>query len=154
MGIFHDFSSPPVTLALSAILGCAVLSACDSTQPQASNVDPLWTQWVQGLIDNHPDAGEHQLAVANRALESGEVSYEDYSTALYNAFECIEARGVILDPPVEDQRENGLPILVWSFTVEGDPNIYDQVRAAVDWCRSQESLLVEILYFGQPAAQD
>jgi hypothetical protein len=141
-------------LAFSALLGCAVLSACDDARSQSSTVDPLWTQWVQGLIDNHPDAGEHQLAVANRALESDEVSYEDYSTALENAFECIELRGVTIDPPMEGHLENGLPILVWSFPAGDDPYTYDQVRAAVDWCRSQESLLVEILYFGQPAAQD
>lgn len=145
MGIFRN---------LSAILGCAVLSACGGAPSGPSYVDPLWTQWVQGLIDNHPDAGEFQLTVANRALKSSEVSYEDYATALDNAFECIGLREIALDPPMEGHLENGLPILVWSFPPSDDPDTYDQVRAAVDWCRSQESALVEILYFGQPAAQD
>jgi hypothetical protein len=142
-----------------ATLAAVTLTACahtGPTSPTAADGDYA-TQWREHYADLksiYPNAGDSALAIASKALDSGELGYDDYHRAAENFMDCAEAAGLHMNPLEEGQKVQGMALIGWSMAIPGDDAEAERQQALADSCYDSELAVVEVLYKSQPVAND
>lgn len=108
--------------------------------------DPLleFRSWVRFFLDDPAlEMSDAQRAMVERALDAGEVPFEDYRAALDATFACFDAAGVSYfeDPPMDGP----IPMIVYGY----GPEAPDEVSTA---CIERNSGAIEAVYQNQPTA--
>jgi hypothetical protein len=135
---------------LAAFAGLAILGGCASSTPSPSRsvaVDDFAAVAQSALGDAQASgASTAQLALIERALAHGEVTFSDVQEAVDATIECFEAAGIRYKEfaPVDDHG-----ILYPSYAFEGE-----QETAVADECIHTNSDYIEMLYMRQPAAME
>lgn len=132
-------------IAAGAILtGCSGTALTTTPSPPGEDFAAL----AQSALEDARASGatEAQLALIERAVALGEVTFADVDEAVQGTFACFESAGVryqVLAP------RNDQGVLYPSYTFEGGDK-----TAAADECIHTNSDFVEVLYMRQPIATE
>ena len=128
------------------------LVACGSgpaPQPSPTTALGSFQLLAQGYLDKAEEQGysEEQVAIVKRAVETGEVTFEDYKTSLSSALACVTDAGIYNEMyPVDESR--GFPYIDYFIqgTETGNPT--------ADACIREDFEAIEALYQMQPSSVD
>jgi hypothetical protein len=141
----------PALLVLGGTLVLAV-SGCGTPEPAPGPSN--FAEYAQAVLDDARASGasEAQLAILERAVATGEISFEDASVANDATIECLVDAGFTVSAQV-DETVPGFPVP--GFTA-GRPTSMteDQGDASLSSCESRENFFVNMMYQTQPAADE
>ena len=144
----------PHASLMAALVATAVLlvSACsgDSAAPPAQDGARPDAPPVEERVRNHPhydSASEEQLAI----LDDGEVTFEEYESAVARSLACMEDAGIAVQGPrkVEDR---GFTELNYSHSASSPGRTDEETLAVSDACLHEHSMIVELIYQTSPTA--
>lgn len=151
----HNRSRLWSAIALGPVLlGLAACSDGPSSAGDSGDYTTDWRDHYSDLRAQYPAASNEALAIAEAALTSGELTYDDYRSAAERFMDCAEAAGLHMNALEEGQTVQGMALIGWSMAIPGDDAEAERHQALADSCYDKEFAVVEVLYKSQPIAND
>jgi hypothetical protein len=135
----------------AAALSCMLLSACVPFLEETWIMPSTWAEEIEWTLDRakREGASERQIAILERALDEGAVSYEGAAEANEAFVACIQAKGIPASVVLIEVGDFIFPDYQANTPVE----LYDDEQAILLTCEQLESRYVLSLYKIQPEAQ-
>lgn len=145
---------PRVDLAVSLVAVILPAAACSSESfdgRTAESTPPAWEEVIETTVNlaREQGASEDQLAV----LESGNVTFQQYETAVLSTVECLRGAGIdVIGDRVTDSR--GYPEINYSYAASSAGRTESETDAISLACIRTNSQFIEGLYRSTPVVQE
>lgn len=144
------------SLALLTVAAMTALTGCSNGDAGESVSDPElhdeWTETYERAVEQYPASSVQAREIAAAAIEDGEMTFDQYRTAMLSALSCMEDAGLIFGGPDDSQVMSGMRVITWGVNVADDEAQEDANALIVEDCLAKEATLVENLYRSQPVA--
>lgn len=155
----HDVHPKRWVLALlvanvAGLAGCAGVEDGTVRSPSPLPAPTTSQQEVIAMFlasdDAQPVMSDAQRQTLIAAYGSGEISFEQYSEAVFLTLDCARGAGLRIDGPTDAVR-GGQPVIAWGWAdptqPDGDPRVGEE-------CRAIHSLGIEMAYENSAVAAD